>query len=135
LANKWKNENGNGCSATDLEKFQAKQKMFFIDTLITTATPMNHDLLAKLESCYHLSTSTNVEIVFRSLMLNLKSKVNAAKPLAGQFLAKYGRGLYVKPLYKALIELDREYARQVYLENRNFYHSIICFAIEGMLKR
>jgi hypothetical protein len=95
LANKWIHEKGEGCSAADLKDFRAKQTMFFLDTLITKATPMSSDLLAKLESCYQFTSSPNVEIFFRYLQLSLKSKHAGALAAASDFLGKYGRGLYL----------------------------------------
>ena len=38
LAMKWREEDGNGTAADDLKKFQAKQTMYFLDTLLATGT-------------------------------------------------------------------------------------------------
>jgi hypothetical protein len=52
-----------------------------------------------------------------------------------EFLARYGRGLYVKPLFKSLIEVDYEVAKKVYSTNRHSYHAIIRNAVESFLKK
>jgi len=135
LAEKWMKEDGAGATASDLQGFQAKQTMFFLDTLITKGVPMKHDILAKLESTYQLTSSPNVEIVFRYLVLSVKSKAAHVIPQVGTFLGKYGRGLYVLPLYRALIEYDWQQAHSVFTQHKPFYHLVIRGAIDGMLKK
>ncbi len=81
--------------------------------------------MEKLNATYKLSTASNVEVAFRWLMLALKSKYTAVYQAAGDFLSKYGRGLYVKPLYNTLIQVDLEVAKKIYNQNRGYYHSVI----------
>lgn len=68
--------------------------------------PMKHDILHKLDNLYHLSTSNNVEILFRWIMLCLKSNDKSIFPVAANFLSKHGRGLYVRPMYRVSIYFD-----------------------------
>jgi len=133
LARKWIDQTGEGCTSSDLEAFQSKQKMYFLDALIA-ASPLKHELINKIDSTYKLSSSPNVEIVFRYLMMCLKSRYTAAVPVVTQFLAKYGRGLYVRPLFKALFEVDAQKAQEVWHSNRNFWHAIIIAATESIIK-
>jgi len=135
LASKWMQEDGTGCVASDLQGFQARQTMYFLDTLITKGVPLKHDVLAKLESTYQLTASPNVEIVYRYLLLSVKSKAAHVLPQVEIFLGKYGRGLYVIPLYRAFIEYDCEHAHKVFTQHKNFYHSIIQNAVGGMLTK
>jgi len=135
LASKWIEKNGEGATPTDLDDYKSREKMFFLDTLITKATPMKTEILLKIEELYKLSSSKNVEILFRYFMLCLKSHHHAVLPHVGTFLSKYGRGLYVKPLYKILAQEDKNFARKVYEENKSFYHSIICSFVEGVVKK
>jgi len=90
-------------------------------------------LLHKIDALYGLSKSPNVEIGFRFLMLCLANGHRGALPVAAEFLSKHGRGLYVKPLYKSVAALDKEFARRVYEKNKSFYHSIIKHFCEGLL--
>jgi len=135
LAAKWIEKNGEGCSPSDLDNYKSREKMFFLDTLITKAAPMKPELLQKIESLYKLSSATNVEVQFRYFMLSLKSHHHAVLPHVAEFLSKYGRGLYVKPLFKILVEENKTFAHKVYKDNQNFYHSIIRSFIEGLLKK
>eukprot|EP00698_Gefionella_okellyi_P004917 TRINITY_DN14543_c0_g1_i2.p1 TRINITY_DN14543_c0_g1~~TRINITY_DN14543_c0_g1_i2.p1 ORF type:complete len:616 (+),score=123.69 TRINITY_DN14543_c0_g1_i2:121-1968(+) len=135
LAKSWREQGRAGASATDLAPFQAKQTMYFLDQLLTTAVPMAHDRLLALDELYGFSTSKNVEIGFRYLMLAIKSGYRAALPTAQYFLSQHGRGLYVKPMYVALDTLDHAYAVETWKKNRSFYHAVIKAAFDGKLSK
>eukprot|EP01120_Amphizonella_sp_Union-15-10_P007859 TRINITY_DN270_c0_g1_i1.p1 TRINITY_DN270_c0_g1~~TRINITY_DN270_c0_g1_i1.p1 ORF type:complete len:617 (-),score=117.27 TRINITY_DN270_c0_g1_i1:104-1954(-) len=124
LVKKWKDQEGSTVSPDDLNSFQAKQKMYFLDNL-TAGAPLKPETLQKLDSNYSLSSSKNVEILFRWIMLSLKSQDKSIFPLVSNFLSKHGRGLYVRPMYKLLNEVDHTFASNLYKENRSFYHSVI----------
>jgi len=134
LSKKWTEEGGKGTTPNDLADFQSKQKMYFLDTLIAHPTPLSHDLLKKLEETYKFSSAKNVEIVYRFLMLALASDFKEVFPQVAKFLATYGRGLYVRPLYKALKRVDHEFAKKVFHDNRGFYHSVIRHAVSDLLE-
>jgi len=145
LANMWL-DGGQHATADDLHSFSSKQKMYFLDVLLTHKRHPNpfagggdakaaaNPLLTKLDHLYGLSKSANVEISFRFLMLCVTNGHRGALPVAADFLSRHGRGLYVKPLYKALADLDKEYARNIYAKNKSFYHSIIQHFCEDLLK-
>jgi len=135
LATCWIEKDGEGCTISDLDRYQSKEKMFFLDSLITKATPMKPQVLLRMDTLYKFSFAFNVEVVFRWLMLCVKSHHQIVFPQVSIFLARHGRGLYVKPLYKALVEEDKNFAQKVYQENKNFYHSIICSFVEGLLNK
>jgi len=135
LAKKWRDDGGRGCEATDLQSLKSRQIMYFLDVLLTTAMPMKHDALEKMESLYKLSSSRNVEMAFRWLMLCVKSRYTKIFPDVAHFLSKHGRGLYVKPLYKALHEVDQAVASKIFKDNRHFYHSVIRNAFDGLLNK
>eukprot|EP00741_Cyanophora_paradoxa_P010698 tig00020538_g10340.t1 len=107
--------------------------MFFLDELLATAMPLPAWTLDEMEKTYRFSSTRNVEIGFRWLMICLKSRHLAVMPQVELFLAQHGRGLYVKPLYKTLAEVDEGTARRVYRANRPFYHSVIRNVFDGTL--
>lgn len=61
-------------------------------------------------------------------------------PAVESFLAKNGRGVYVKPIYKKLVALSsknvipKNKAREIYETNKPFCHFVIKFYVEGLLK-
>lgn len=42
-------------------------------------------------------------------------------------------GLFVKPLYKALYDLDQAEAKRIYKSHRSFYHYAIQHNFDGLL--
>lgn len=134
LANKWKQQQQTPqeSNSNDLAGFKSKQIMYFLDLLREDS--MSHESIQKLDQSYQFSQSNNVEIVYRYLLLCLRNKYEPAIPQVQQFLSKYGRGLYVKPLYKALIDVNIKIAEQTLEANKNFYHVVIKHGIEGMIK-
>lgn len=134
LADKWIKESGAGTTPDDLKAFKSKQIMYFLD-LIFAATPLSHELLEKLNATYGLMASGNVEIAYRFFMTCLRSNHRAVFDGVADFLSKHGRGLYVRPLYRALAELDRSYALQVFKKNRSTYHGIIRSAFDKFFEQ
>jgi len=123
-------------SPEDIKEFQTLQIMYFLDKVIngSRSVGISHDALKKLNDTYNLSNSTNVEINFRWLMLALTNKLTEVYPQVDTFLGKYGRGLYVKPLYNLLKTIDLVEAKKIYQKHRSFYHSIIRAAFDKDLK-
>jgi len=99
--------------------------MYFLDAILTHEKTLKLETFDKLHKTYGLSSTKNVEISFRYLMLGLKLKWRDILPHVGHFLSKHGRGLYVKPLYQNLANVDKEFAKKVYQTNKPFYHSVI----------
>jgi len=125
LSKKWIEEEGKTCTSADISSFLSKQTMYFLDLLITSEKKLSDAGLGRLDELYKLSHSKNVEINFRYLMLSLKTGFRGALPVAASFLSRHGRGLYAKPLYRKLKEVDHGFAKEVYNNNKTFYHSVI----------
>jgi len=132
LALDWIRSNGtieNDCFGD----FNARQKMFFLDEIINNNSKLNQQSLVRMDSLYDLSKSSNVEIQFRWFQLCLKNNYLDVIPQIDQFLSKHGRGLYVKPLYKLLHEVDHSIAVNIYQKNRPYYHSVIRSVFDQLL--
>lgn len=134
LADKWLKHGGEGATKDDLKGMRSKQIMFFLD-LIFAATPLDHALIEKLNSTYGLMESGNVEIAYRYFMTCLRSQDKNVFDAVATFLSQHGRGLYVRPLYRALAELDRDYAYSVFKQNRSRYHGIIQNAFDKFFEQ
>jgi len=132
LAKKWLEEDGKGAKGDDLDALLSKQKMYFLDVLITSNKDLPHQTLERLDGLYGFSKSHNVEVGFRYLMLALRHKYRPVFPSVALFLSKHGRGLYTKPLYKSLHKIDKEEARKVFQANKSFYHSVIRSFCKGL---
>jgi len=99
----------------------------------TTGLPMAHETLDKLDHLYGITKGGNVEILCRFLLISLKSGNKKVFDHTSTFLSKHGRGLYVRPLYRCLNDVDHTFACQVYKKNRSTYHSVIRNMYDGLL--
>lgn len=130
LTNLWLEKNGQGAKKEDLN-WESSQTMVFLDNLINSNQKLDLEILKKIEETYQLSTSRNVEILFRWLMLNLQNDNMSILSEVESFVSKHGRGVYLRPLYKKLIELsnekklDQKKVKEIYQKNRTCYHSVI----------
>ena len=139
LADVWLKEGGKGATADDL-KWDAEKTMLFLDDIINAGQNISAETIEKMEETYKLSASNNVEVSFRWLLICLESHYLKIMPAVENFLAKNGRGVYVKPMYKKLVELSsknviaRTKAREIYEANKSFYHFVIKCFVDGLLK-
>mmetsp|Transcript_16064 Transcript_16064/g.27698 ORF Transcript_16064/g.27698 Transcript_16064/m.27698 type:complete len:619 (-) Transcript_16064:380-2236(-) len=126
LAHKWHHHPPiEDALAADVAEMLPKQVMYFLDVLMQTALPLPHATLDAMERAYGFSSAPNVEIAFRWFLICIKSNYTQIIPQVRVFLSKHGRGLYVKPLYKALIAHDLALAKDIYAPNRSFYAAVI----------
>lgn len=129
LSQLWKNTSPADVVQTDnfnilFASFNPKQVMYFLDILLAENF-MTLEKLQDMDSLYKLSSSPNVEISFRWLMLNMQNDNKSILPSVSSFLSKHGRGLYVKPLFSQLNRLDHNLALQTYKANSDYYHVVI----------
>ena len=90
----------------------------------------------KLDERFHLTSSTNFEILCAWLTLALQSGHHAVVPRVEEVLATVGRMKFLRPLYTALAkdETTRAKAREIYDRNRASYHPIARHAVESVLR-
>jgi leukotriene-A4 hydrolase len=138
LANKWLQQNGDGASPNDI-KWDAALTMVFLDNILNSEQKLSAETLQKLNTTYQLSESKNVEVLWRYLRICLQSEHLQALPDVEKFVSIHGRGVYVKSLYKHLIDLaeagvlPKDKVKQIYQKNRLFYHSVIRNAFDSQL--
>ena len=89
-----------------------------------------------LDDTYHLTASTNYDVLVPWLTLALKSGYLAVVPRVEQVLAEVGRMKYLRPLYTALAADDRtrEVASATFARTRPSYHPIAQQMVEGVLR-
>jgi len=143
LAAKWLSKESAATGLTDAKTQDftqtlrnTKQRVFFLDALLSHVEAhgaFSTAFLNRLNDVYRLAECRNAEILVRWFLLCIKSSYRAVLPSVSDFLSCNGRGLYVKPLYKALKALDLAVANQIYNRHRSFYHTVIRQAIEPML--
>jgi leukotriene-A4 hydrolase len=130
LSQLWLEKGGEGASANDI-KWDATMTMVFLDNLINDGRKIDNQVLKKLDVTYQLSQNKNVEVLVRYLRLCLANDFIDIMPDVEKFVARHGRGVYVKPLYKQFIELadkgvlEKARVKEIYQKNRSYYHSVI----------
>jgi len=89
-----------------------------------------------LDAEFHLTASTNHDILVPWLVLALKSGYLAVTPRVEQVLAAVGRMKYLRPLYTALAAepRTRELAATVFAQHRDAYHPIARQMVETVLR-
>jgi leukotriene-A4 hydrolase len=99
--------------------------------------PVPAELLAELDSRYHLTTSTNPEILRLWLTAALCSGYLAAVPAAVDLLGRVGRLKFLRPLYDALARNPDAcvLARECFERNRSRYHPIAVTVIGTRLSQ
>lgn len=111
-------------SSKDIESWVANQSVVFLEKLQTLSTPLHPSLIDTMDSTYHYSSSHNVELSSRFLVLGLKAgDKNMCQP-AAELLGKVGRMKFVRPLYTHLAQIDKELAEKTFEKNKDFYHPI-----------
>jgi leukotriene-A4 hydrolase len=86
--------------------------------------------MRKLDSSYHLTDSTNDEILDQWLLMAIRNRYEPAYPRLEEFLTTVGRRKYVKPLYEAM---EPKQAAAIYEKARPLYHPITQVTIDGLL--
>jgi len=79
-----------------------------------------------------LDSSKNAEIKFRWLMLALLG--GERKKEAAEMASSVGRMKFARPLYRALMKVDLDFAVKTFLENEDFYHPICRKMVKSDLK-
>ena len=92
--------------------------------------------MTELDLAFHLTTSTNAEILSQWLLMAVRSGYGAADQALVDFLTRVGRRKFLKPLYAELAKTQdgKARARLIYSKARAGYHAIARETIEGILK-
>ncbi len=98
--------------------------------------PASPELCKELEQRFHLTASTNYEVLVSWLLLAVRSGHHDVLPRVEQVLGEVGRMKYLRPLYQALAADPRtkDIAHRVFATNRASYHPIAQQVVEGVLR-
>lgn len=110
-----------------------RQWKLYLELLPRPQTP---ELVSGLEGRFSLSTHKNTEVRQAFLLLASESGYSAAEPAIEEFLATYGRTVYLKPIYQAMAQTVKglTWARCVFERVRAGYHPIAVAQVERVLK-
>jgi aminopeptidase N len=117
---------------TVVRDLDAQGLLHFIDSL---PTRLDRKKMAQLDALLHLTESENAEILYRWLLLAVRSDYNRANDALKEFLGSVGRRKFVKPLYQALVQSRANYRRagRIYRRARERYHPITQASVDKLL--
>jgi aminopeptidase N len=116
-------------------RWSTAERLRFFKDLPRTLPPAR---LAELDRTFALSKSRNSEVLFAWLRLALRSRYAPATPAAERFLLSMGRGKFVQPLFKALVEQGpegRAEAERIYRAARAGYHPVTAAMVDKLIRR
>nr|OQO23540.1 Leukotriene A-4 hydrolase [Rachicladosporium sp. CCFEE 5018] len=119
----------------DLSSFSGQQIYVFLEALQDSPTPLPAKSVELMGSTYAFEKSKNVEIVSRFYVLAFRSKAEKYYGAAAALAGSVGRMKFVRPLYKELLKVKPELAKQTYEKNKDFYHPICRGMIEKILAK
>ncbi|OQO02660.1 Leukotriene A-4 hydrolase [Cryoendolithus antarcticus] len=119
----------------DLASFSGQQIYVFLEALQDSPTPLPAKSVELMGSTYAFEKSKNVEIVSRFYVLALRSKAEKYYGDAAELAGSVGRMKFVRPLYKELLKVKPELAKQTYENNKDFYHPICRGMIEKIIAK
>lgn len=109
------------------------QRQRFLQTLPRTLPAAR---LQALESAFALDSIGNMEVRFDWLALAIGNGYEPSGPAVERFLSEQGRGKFVRPLYRALMEQGpwgQNLARTIYAAARSRYHPIVQAGVDRIV--
>jgi len=121
---------GGNADGLETTAWTAHEWLYFIGALPASMTP---EQFAALDARFNLSTSQNAEIANAWYQKTIPAGYEPAFEPLDAFLMRVGRGKFIYPLYKNLIDSGRrEWAAAVYERARAGYHPIAQRRIDGI---
>jgi len=116
LAKRWQSwDASTDCpfNGDEIKQFLGVQVQEFLNSLMS-GPPLSLASVQKLNSLYKLSTSSNVEIVFRWIRIGIASRYDVVVSEAVDLVSKVGRMKFTRPIYRDLYAWPEK--RQVALD-------------------
>lgn len=124
---------GNPPAAAPWEDWGTFERQRYLQTLPRTLTRQQLDTL---ESAFALNELGNNEVLFNWLELVVKNRYDPGVASLTHFLTSQGRGKFVRPLYRGLMEQGdwgRPIARRIYAQARPMYHNLVSSAVDRIV--
>jgi aminopeptidase N len=124
---------GSPPAAAPWETWGTYERQRYLQTL---PRELSRAQLDALQSAFALNDVGNSEVLFDWLALALRNRYEPALASTERFLTSMGRGKFVRPLYRALMEQGdwgRPHARRIYERARPTYHPIVQGAVDRII--
>ena len=124
--------------SVDMASWSSTLKTVFLDKLIdahegevvqdgrATAQAKWAGVLARVELFFDYAQTSNSELLFRWLTLQVRNSAAGQEARVGKFLTTFGRMKFCRPLYRDLFKSERyrAFGEELFTNNRGFYHNI-----------
>ncbi|KAF1730406.1 Leukotriene A-4 hydrolase [Beauveria bassiana] len=132
LANQWKDSSFEP-SRKDIEGLTANQLQVFLGA-VQEQKGLSAERAQKMGAVYDFISSENVEVLAAYYRIALAANDPTCVYGVAELLGRVGRMKFVRPLFRALNEADRDLALKTFAKNRDFYHPICRGMVEKDLK-
>jgi len=116
----------------DTKAWTPHEWLHFLRALPESFSPQD---MATLDEAFSLTVSTNSEILAQWLEVSVRRGYRQADAALETFLLGVGRRKFLTPLYRALIESDRDAdAKRIYAKARAGYHPITQRTLDALVR-
>jgi aminopeptidase N len=125
--------NGGAPSAAPWATWGTMQRQRYLQTL---PRDLPRDRLDALQQAFNLNEVGNSEVLFDWLALAARNGYEPAGPSLERFLTRQGRGKFVRPLFRALMQQGpwgQDLARRIYARARPTYHPLTATAVDRIM--
>lgn len=116
------------------ESLSLDGKCVFLQYLYDHLAELSEEILAKIDGEYSLTTSKNMEILWRWFRITIPVGYPTASSYIHTFVGSIGRLKMIQPIYSALVANgEQELALAYFNEFKSFYHPIAASAIQQII--
>lgn len=132
LADKWESRTSSSFkpAVSDIKGWSGNQSVVFLERVASFKNSLSASDVELMGTTYGYQQSQNVELVSRFLGIGLRSRAKSLYQPAADLLGQVGRMKFVRPMYRALNECDRDLAVKTFEKNKDFYHPICKMLVE-----
>jgi aminopeptidase N len=124
---------GGPAAAAPWEHWNTMQRQRYLQTM---PRQLPAERLRELERAFALDTIGNMEVRFDWLMIAVRNGYQPSGPAVERFLGEQGRGKFVRPIYRALMDegaWGQNLARTLYRDVRGRYHPIVQAGVDRIV--
>ncbi|XWW92761.1 hypothetical protein V2A60_000687 [Cordyceps javanica] len=132
LADQWKDSSFEP-SRKDIEGLTANQLQVFLGA-VQERKSLSAERAQKMGAVYDFISSENVEVLAAYYRIALEANDPTCVYGVAELLGRVGRMKFVRPLFRALNDVNRGLALETFAKNKDFYHPICRGMVEKDLK-
>lgn len=117
-------------SPSDIEGLVGNQLVVLLERVLLFDAPLTSSASQLMGKTYNFTNSENAELTSRYCQIGLRAGDPEIIEPTKHILKNVGRMKYVRPLYRRLKANDKQLAREIFEENKDFYHPICRMIVE-----